>query len=228
MRAAERLVRELAPPGLEIPIPEPLALDESTWFLVAVDKGLIEFTRCPQTCERGSGGAIAARDHFVTSGGEARHLFELHGGHPRLQRDYVPCLASYARAVYDFAYDPERASLLGRRPIRRLVNRHASGSVHTDVAFAAADGAVHLQIKSLGDRQRTRRLATALDACGRRSGMTHELEREFDAALAGRPRFLWLVGPNSIDPARHVFELSFTDGDVRFTRVDAVPVPAGA
>ena len=50
MRAAESLVRALAPSGHEVPIPEPLALDESRWLLIAVEKGLLEFTRCTEAC----------------------------------------------------------------------------------------------------------------------------------------------------------------------------------
>jgi hypothetical protein len=236
MRAAESLVRDLAPPGLSVPIPEPFALDESTWFLTAVDKGLVEFTSCPTTCTRTPHATRGCRDHFEPSEGDARHLFGSEtDGAVALHRDYLPCLASYARAVFDFGYAPERASLLHRQPGAgrlsggaRLATRIAPPRFRADVSLFAPDGSVHLQIKCLGDRQRTRRLATTLDACGRRSHLSPDVRPQFESVLSARPRYLWLVGPNTIEPAGHVFRLTYRDDDIRFTRIERVPDPAGA
>ena len=108
MRAAESLVRALAPSGHEVPIPEPLALDESRWLIIAVEKGLLEFTRCTDACARTSAACSrSACDHFETGSDDPHHLFA-HIGRDRvaLHREYVPAIAAYARAVLDLGYDP--------------------------------------------------------------------------------------------------------------------------
>jgi hypothetical protein len=159
MRAAESLVRALAPSGHEVPIPEPLALDESRWLVLAVDKGLLEFTPCTSTCPSASGATSSARDHFETGSDDPHHLFA-RAGQPRfaLHREYLPAIAAYARAVLDLGYDTRGSVLLGRRPRhRRLVNRFTVDDVPTDGEFRDSDGSVQLQILAKSDRQLTRR-----------------------------------------------------------------------
>jgi hypothetical protein len=225
MRAAESLVRELAPTGLAVPIPEPLALDESEWFLTAVDKGLVEFTSCTSTCERTSSRA-ASRDHFETDDEPAHHLFESSNGHETvMRRELLPCIAAYARAVLDLGYDADRASLLRHHQERRSRFRRESIRLRSDAEFRSADGEVFLQVKSSGDRRGIRRLASALDADGSLSALPTQYASELAIVKIVRPRFLWLVGPNTVAPAGHVFRVRFEHDDVRFERVRAVPSP---
>jgi hypothetical protein len=145
-----------------------------------------------------------------------------------LHRDRVALLGAYARAVLDFGYEPERSVLLGRQPTGLRFEDRRAGLERVDAAFEGHDGSTHLQIKCLGERQRTRRLATAVDAGGLVSRLSQTATHELAAVLARRPRFVWLVGPNSIDPATHVFRLTAFDGDLRFSRIETVPVPAAA
>jgi hypothetical protein len=227
MRAVESLVRALAPSGHDVPIPEPLAIDESRWFMLAVDKGLIEFSRCDRSCARSERGETGARDHFRTGSDDPHHLFAHVGAHRvALQRDYIPAIAAYARAVFDFGYDSERGVLLGRRPVRRrLVSRldPADGRVFGELRDA--DGVVQLRIEAKGERQLTRRLAAALDAADTVAGLRPDIFRELPNAIEAEPRFLWLVGPNTIDPALHVFRFDTGGVQTRLARVDAVPAP---
>jgi hypothetical protein len=227
MRAAESLVRHLAPSGLPVPILEPLALDESEWFLTAVEKGLIEFTNCNGSCTRTARGRPRTRDHFETGGGEPEHLFTVDGHSAALRRDYIPCVAAYARAVLDLGYDDIGATLFGQRATgRRLVNPFTTTTVRTGAEFPAADGSVHLQIEAKRERQLTRRLATAIDASGRLSALPRDFAREIEHIVPVGPRYLWLVGPNTIDPACHVFRVRVDGDDATFHRIDTVPAPA--
>lgn len=210
MRAAESLVRALAPSGHEVPIPEPLALDESRWLVLAVEKGLLEFTRCTGSCGR-TGAESSARDHFETGSADPHHLFTRVGEQRvALRREYVPAIAAYARAVLDLGYDTEGSVLLGPP---------------SEGEFRDRDGSVQLQIVAKSDRQLTRRVASALDACDTLVGLRPEMAREIHGVTVTKPRFLWLVGPNTVEPAGHVFRVAPKGHHTTFTRVDAVPAP---
>jgi hypothetical protein len=227
MRAAEDLVRHLAAPGQPVPIPEPLALDESAWFVTAVDKGLVEFTRCDPACP--SATDERRHDHFETDDGCSHHLFAREpGGELTLNRDYVTVVAAFARAVLALGYDGDQGSLLRTYPVGHRLAQLWSGTttVRSDGEFRADDGAIHLEVLGAKSRQATRRLATAIDANGRLSAMPEDVARRFRVVMERRPRYLWLVGPNAVEPDRHVFRVSFTEHDAVFHRVDELPAPA--
>lgn len=228
MRAAESLVRNCAPTGIDVPIPEPLAVDESAWLLTAVDKGLVEFTHCTDACTRRARTRTSARDHFEIDRRGAHHLFAVVDREGlALHREYVTAIAAYARAVLDFGYDVERSSWLRDHEIgHRLATRFASAKVRSDAEFLASDGSVQLQIKSARGRQHARRLANALDAHGSLSALPREVAREFNSVVPVNPRFLWLVGPNTVEPVNHVYRVKVAGDDATFRRVDAVPLPA--
>jgi hypothetical protein len=211
MRAAERLVRALAPSGHEVPIPEPLALDESRWLALAVEKGLLEFTCCPDTCPSAAGATSSACDHFETGSDDPHHLFaRASQTRVALHREYLPAIAAYARAVLDLGYDTVGSVLLGPP---------------SAAEFRDSDDFVQLQIVAKSDRQLTRRVATALDACGTYEALRPEIAREVRGVTVVKPRFLWLVGPNTVEPAGHVFRVATRHDQTTFTRVDAVPAP---
>jgi hypothetical protein len=220
MRAAEGLVQALTPTGCIVPIPEPLAIDESRWFVFAADKGLITFSPCHEPVSRG--------DHFTTGTDDPHHLFaQVDGCHAVLRREYVPAIAAYARAVLDDGYHQDGAVLLAERPTaRRLVQRSTPSHVHTHAIFPARDGGVHLQIEAKSDRQLVRRIASSLDAHRRLGALRADLAHELESVTVVRPRFLWLVGPNSIEPAAHVFRVTAAGDDLAFTRVAVLPAPA--
>lgn len=235
MRAAECLVRDLAPNGCAVPIPEPFALDESHWFLRAAEKGLIEFSRCnggcPRSVRRPSGGG----DHFETDDGAPRHLFTDTDEHQAtLHREYVPAIAAYARAVLDLGYDADRCRLLTSHAPPRHRRRRASRAeaemapmrVPSYVELCRADGSVHLLLMAMGDRRATRRLATALDVNPTLAQLGAPYAAATDRIVAGAPSFLWLVGPSTIEPESHVFRIHGTGARTRLGRVPAVPAPA--
>ena len=193
MRAAESLVRALAPSGHEVPIPEPLALDESRWLVLAVEKGLLEFTRCTGTCARAVGDPSSARDHFETGSDDPHHLFA-RAGEQRvaLRREYVPAIAAYARAVLDLGYDAEGSVLLGPP---------------SDGEFRDREGSVQLQIMAKSERQLTRRVASALDACDTLVGLRPEIAREVLRGDVVKPAVPLVGRTQHREPAGHVFRV---------------------
>jgi len=226
MRAAEGLVRELAPKGLEVPIPEPLAIDESSWFLTAVDKGLIEFSSCNGGCECARRDQIPRRDHFETDKHDPHHLFDGVDAPLTLRRSYLPCIAAYARAVLELGYDADHASLFRQHQVgTRFANARTNATAQSEADFAAPNGVVHLQIVSSSDRQTTRKLATALDACGSFSALPDGVARVVKNVIVLRPRHVWVVGPNSVEPSGHVFSVCVDDDDALFRRINEVPSP---
>ena len=40
------------------------------------------------------------------------------------------------------------------------------------------------------------------------------------------PNFLWVVGPGTLDPARHVYAVEVAGKNAKFTPVPALPAPA--
>lgn len=215
MRAAESLVRALAPSGHAIPIPEPFAVDESHWLLLAVEQGLVEFGPCPATCREHESRFEGRSDHFDTDDGEPHHLFAGRGDEVVLRRDHVAAIAAWTRAVVELGHRREQSTLL-RAHNRRMV--HAR--------FDADDGKAHLLIEARPDRQSVRRLATALDASGSLKRLRPDVAAELAHVATIRPAYLWIVGPSTIDPAVHVFRIEPDDVDgAHFTRVPSVPVP---
>ena len=109
MRAAESLVRALAPSGHEVPIPEPLAARRESM----VGPGRREGTPRVHALHRGAVRApwamapprvTTSRPAVMTRITCSRAIGEQRVA---LRREYVPAIAAYARAVLDLGYDPE-------------------------------------------------------------------------------------------------------------------------
>jgi len=232
IRAAEHLVRALAPPGCAVPIPEPFAMDESRWLLRAADKGLIEFSPCDDRCTHaGQRATRPLRDHFEADrDGTPRHLFsDADDRHASLHRDYVPAIAAYARAVLDLGYDADRCRLLTAPAAMRrrrwraptATSRTAPTTGRSHVELCTSNGPVLVLAK--GDRRATRRLATALDVTPTLTQLAAPHDADVEAVVASSPAFLWIVGPNTIEPESHVFRVRGSGADTRVSRVSRLP-----
>jgi hypothetical protein len=102
-----RILASLAPRGRPFEIRIPLAVDECHWFNVAVDTRLFMFEDCPLDCPRLRKWKVSGPDHFVTRAGMPRHIFTApHALTPTLNREYLPHIAAYARAIHEYGYDP--------------------------------------------------------------------------------------------------------------------------
>jgi hypothetical protein len=49
--------------------------------------------------------------------------------------------------------------------------------------------------------------------------------KELEYVLDLAPRYLWIVGPGSVDPPTHVFHVTVDGQNARFERVGALPGP---
>src|SRR5438270_12819391 len=124
----------MAPGGRAVPVREPVLEDECRWFLAAVEAKLVRFRTCPADCFRFRKWGVPGDDHFDTPAGKPRHLFSSPLGDPAwLNREYVPHIAAYGRAVLDMGYPAASSSFsLYRTFTRDLITKRAGGGYETD------------------------------------------------------------------------------------------------
>ena len=217
----------LSPGQLPVLVRTPLVADECHWFNQAIDRGLFAFRECPPGCFRVVKWGVVGPDHFDTPSGKPRHLFSApHAEQPALNREYVPHIAAYSRAVYDFGYDPGLARFsYYRRFTRHLLTKRAGGSYETDVEFDDKSGGLQLQIEAKTEPREVVRLAAQLDAAGSLAELPPGTVKEIEYVLDLAPRYFWLVGPGSIDPARYVYRVDVAGLNARFERTESFPEP---
>src|SRR4051812_38952500 len=94
------------PGGGPLLIRDSLEDDECRWFSAALDRSLLVLRECPPGCFRAKKWGVPGPDHFDTPDGNPRHLFSSpHAAVPSLNREYIPHIAAWARAVIDFGYE---------------------------------------------------------------------------------------------------------------------------
>ena len=127
----------MAPRGQSVLFRVPLLGDEATWFIRAVRHKVVSFGLCPPDCFRYKKWKVPGPDHFVTPAGKPRHLFSKPVGEVGwLNREYVPHIAAYARAVLGQGYDPKRSSFSRYRKYSRdLITKRAGAGYETDAEF---------------------------------------------------------------------------------------------
>lgn len=206
---ATALIEHLAPGGHPVPIRTPLVEDECVWFQRAVTEGLVRFTTCPEDCFRFKKWGVAGPDHFTTPHGKPRHLFSKPiGPEAWLNREYVPHIAAYAYAVLAGRYDPARSSFsLYRTFTRDLIVKRAGGSYETDAEFYDDGGDVYLQVEAKASAKQTEALARAIEVHGALTELPDSAAKEIEYVLDLAPKYLWVVGPGSVEPAEHVYEV---------------------
>jgi hypothetical protein len=170
-------------------------------------------------------GGATGPDHFETAAGKPRHLFSNPAAErPDLNREYIPHIAAYARAVYDFGYDLALSRFsFYRKFSRNLLTKRAGGSYETDAEFDDGDGHLHLQIEAKREPREVDRLAAQLDAAGSLTELPPGTVKEIEYVLDLAPKYFWLVGPGSIDPARYVYAVEVNGLNARFLAIDEVP-----
>ncbi len=224
---ALRLIESLAPMGPPVTVRDPLVEDECRWFLEGVNHGIVRFRGCPRDCFRARKWGVGGPDHFDTPSGKARHLFSRPAPEAAwLNREYVPHLAAYARAVVAFGYDRSRSSFsLYRKFSRDLIVKRAGHSYETDAEFYDADGRIHLQIEAKATPGATARLVNEIEWAGTLDQLPAGIIKEIEYVLDLRPRFLWVVGPGGVDPASYVYAVEASERNATFTPLEAFPAP---
>lgn len=218
----------LVPGGVPCVIRTPLAEDECAWFLRAVSSGLVVFEQCPSGCPRRVKHGVAGPDHFTSPSGAARHLFSSPAAPaPSLNREYVPHIAAWARVVTGFGHDPARVRFSYYRAYSRdLLTKRKGGSYETDIEVDDEQGRLLLQVEAKKDAPQVARLAAQLDRVADLARLPQGLAKEIEYVLDLAPRYLWLVGPGTVDPAPHVYAVEVDGLDARFRQVDVAEVVA--
>lgn len=224
---ARFLLEALAPGGAPMKTRVPLSIDECDWFLKAVSQEVVRFRGCPANCFRFKNYGIAGADHFDTPSGKPRHMFSKPGDEVAwLNREYVPHIAAYGMAILDGGYDGTRSSFSLYRTFERdLIAKRKGQSFETDAEFYDRDGNIHLQIEAKASPRQTETLAAAIIAHGELQDLPVSAAKEIEYILDLRPRFLWVVGPESVDPPRHVFGVAVSGNNATFTPMDGLPEP---
>jgi hypothetical protein len=128
--------------------------------------------------------------------------------------------------VLDFGYSETLRSFSRYRTFSRdAITKRAGQSYETDAEFYGPNGDVHLQIEAKASPRATDHLAGEIERHGDLSELPVSLAKEIEYVLDIAPRYLWIVGPGSVDPARHVFGVTLNGRDARFTRLSTVPPP---
>lgn len=225
---ASDLIESLAPGGFPCPIRTPLVEDECRWFLHAIDRQVIRFRECDPACFRFKKWNVTGPDHFDTPAGKPRHLFSKPvGPEAWLNREYVPHIAAYAKAVIDHGYSAERSSFsLYRKFSRDLIAKRAGQGYETDAEFYDPDGDIRLQIEAKASTQQTEKLAREMAQAGSLKDLPVGTVKEIEYVLDLAPRFLWVVGPGSVDPATHMFRVTVDGLNARFEPAGGFPAPA--
>lgn len=224
-----RYLRELAPGGKEFELREPLAEDESHFFNRALVEGVIAFRDCAPDCPRLKKWGVSGPDEFVTPAGVYRHLFSAPASPTVwLNREYVPHVAAYARAILDFGYDRNRCSFsLYRKFSRDLITKKKRTSYETDVEFYDGEK-LHLQIEVKASDTQVVRIVKQIEHSSSLRDAPISVVKEIEYVLDIQPSHLWVVGPESIDPATSVYALTFSDQNVTFVPLRSFPSPSGS
>lgn len=225
---ATAIIESLAPCGAPTPIRTPLSEDECQWFLRAIEARTVTFTDCPPDCFRLKKWGRSGPDHFETPAGKPRHLFSKPDpAEAWLNREYVPHIGAYALAVIQEGYDPAASSFsLYRKFSRDLVTKRAGGGFETDAEFYDDLGAIHLQIEAKASQKQTAALAKAIETYATLDDLPTKAAKEIEYVLDLSPRYLWVVGPGSLDPASYLFKVELTGPtNASFTRIDQFPAP---
>jgi hypothetical protein len=220
------LLDRRVPDHRPFPIMPPLEPDESAWFVRAVDDGLVRFGECDERCPRRRRWGYVGHDEFMTPDQGRRHLFSLPPTKPRLNREYVPHIAAYAMAVLHHGYRAERSSFSRYRSFERdAITRTVGTGYETDGEFYASDGAIHLLLEAKGNGRQVAAIAEQLERARDLAELPVAVVKEVEYVVELRPRCLWVVGPGSIDPPRHVFAVRVDGRRAAFEPVSGFPPP---
>lgn len=227
---AQDLIRSLAPTGQTVAIRVPLQADESEWFTRAVNDGLIAFGKCPTDCFRYKKWKVPGPDHFVTPAGKPRHLFSKPVGEVGwLSREYVPHIAAYAFAILGQGYNPGRSSFSRYRSYSRdLITKRQGATYETDAEFYDSDDKIYLHVEAKASGAQTDKLARQVREYGELSLLPIAAAKEIEYVLDLAPQYLWIVGPGSVDPPRHVFAVTVDGNRAGFRQMDGLPEPPTA
>jgi hypothetical protein len=185
----------LSPAGRPYVIKPALEADEIAWFRRAIDSGVVGFHACVTRCPRLRRWKVSGVDEFTTPSGAPRHLFSFPPGRPRLNREYIPHLAAWTKAILDAGYDPHRAAFSRYRAfVRDAITKVAGSGYETDAEFYAPDGSIWLHLEAKRDGRQVNAIAAQLDRAGDLRELPRETVKEIEYVLELAPAHLWSLG----------------------------------
>lgn len=220
------MIASLAPRDGPVVWRTPIAEDEARWFVAAVEKGLVSFGTCPAGCERLARRKAGGPDEFLTPSGLRRHLFSKPDGPvSTLNREYVAHIAAFGYAVLARGYPAIGASFSDYRTFKRdAISRRAGSSYELDLEFVVSGIRLVLGEAKANPAQ-VARISAEIEHVAVLDGLPDKTIKEIEYVLDLAPRFVWILGPGTIDPPRHVFEVELPEGQIAFRRVFDLPSP---
>jgi len=228
----ENFLQDASPRSETLVVRDAFLDDERRWFQYAVEKGIVSFQNCCPQCPRKKKRGESGADEFLVLAGynkglairsQVRHLFSL--SHPvMLNREYIPHIAAYARAICDGSAKPRQASFSRyRRFSKNLIHRKAGGGFETDAEFYAPDGSIFLHIEAKRTAAETEKVHQGLRRSGKLSDAAVNVVKELEYVLDLKPAYLWVVGPGSIDPENGLYRVNVRDLEAKFTPIKTFP-----
>ena len=204
---------------------EPLRPDEAVWFMRALDTEMLVVRPCVDSCPRRKKTGFVGSDEFVVGESGLRHLVSRsRTGELTLNREYIPHIAAWARAVADLGYDSAVTQFSRYRSYGRdLVTKRAGGSTRPMSSSGMPAGELALHVEAKAQAREVDRMAAALDDVDRLGDLPVKIVKEVEYVLDLKPQYLWIVGPGTVDPAAHVYRVTVDDLDATFERVDEIP-----
>ena len=123
-------------------------------------------------------------------------------------------------------YNQARSSFsLYRQFTRDLVHKTKGGSYETDAEFYDESGRIWLHVEVKKSAKEINAVAASIEACGSLQDLPAKVAKELEYVLDLSPRYLWLVGPGSIDPAYYVYEVKVSLPPASLYRMTRLPGP---
>jgi hypothetical protein len=220
---------QISPRGEKVVFRDPLCEDECRWFRAAIEKDLIRVRECTASCQRMRRMKESGRDEFVVQNGNGgiRHLFSL-SKPSAFNREYLPHIAAYARLILDLGYDqPQSSFSLYRKFTKDLINKKAGGWYETDAEFYDPNGELYLHVEAKKSQKETEAVTRGLNIVGSLSGLSKTHAKELEYVLDLKPKYLWVVGPGSIDPAKYIYSVKVGGTDAEFVPLPQMAPPPG-
>lgn len=228
----EEFFRQLDPRGGARALRDELEEDECRWFRKAVEQGVVEVRPCVEGCKLNWDPEHPRRDEFIVphQPDKVRHFLTVErSGKVFVNREYVPHVGAYARVILGLGYPAGRSSFSLYRTFQRdAVHKTAGQGYETDAEFYDRNGNIHLHLEAKKDATEVGKIVDDISRCQKLGNMTDGVVKELEYVLDIRPRHLWIVGPGSVDPERHVYEVSVEGNDALFRPIDSLPEPPPA
>jgi hypothetical protein len=114
---------------------------------------------------------------------------------------------------------------LYRQFMRDLIHKKKGDSYETDAEFYDGNGGIWLHVEVKKSEEGISAVATSIEACGSLQDLPDKFAKELEYVLDVSPRYLWLVGPGSIDPPAYVYQVKVSGLSASLRKMDRLPSP---